>query len=95
MGNVRGFMDIPTWSFIAVLFSTMHMSNTPRPIVTSVMFYWNGDEWYSLGRQTATSDILQYKVPDNALFFLKNITKNRMYETPFIIERGAQQWFNY
>ena len=60
---------------------------------TYELFYWNGDGWRSSGRQTATSHILQYQVPDNALFFLKNITKNRMYERPFIIESGVQRWF--
>ena len=57
------------------------------------LFYWSGNEWCSLGRQTATSHLLQYEVPVNALYFLKNITKNRMYEMPFIIESGVQQWF--
>jgi len=57
------------------------------------LFYWNGNEWYSLGKKTADSDVLQYKVPFRALFFLKNVTKNRMYKTPFSIESGAQEWF--
>ena len=62
---------------------------------TYELFYWNWDEWRSLGKQKATSDILQYNVPNNALFYIKNITKNRMYDNPFFIESGAQQWFNY
>ena len=57
------------------------------------LIYWNGKEWHSLGQQTATSHILQFRAPANALFFLKNITKNRMYHTPFLIESGAQRWF--
>jgi hypothetical protein len=57
------------------------------------LFYWNGNEWYSLGSQTADSHILQYKVPFNALFYLKNVTKDRMHNNPFIVESGAQQWF--
>ena len=58
------------------------------------LFYWNGEEWHSLGRQTATSHILQYEAPANALFYLKNLTKNRMYKTPFVIENEVQQWFD-
>ena len=60
---------------------------------TYELLYWNGDKWRSLGRQKATSNILQYNVPDFALFYIKNITKNRMYTTPFIIESGTQHWF--
>jgi hypothetical protein len=58
------------------------------------LFYWDGNEWHSLGRQTATSQSLRYEVPVDALFFLKNITKNRMYKMPFTIENGTQQWFH-
>ena len=57
------------------------------------LFYWNWDKWSSLGRKTSTGRILQYDVPDNALLFLKNVTKNKMHRTPFTIEGGVQQWF--
>ena len=56
------------------------------------LFYWNGDKWQSLGEKTADSHVLQYEVPENALFILKNITKNRTNKTPFVIEGGVQQW---
>lgn len=56
------------------------------------LFYWNSREWQSLGQNTATSHILQYNAPSNALFFLKNVTKNRMYKKPFVIEGGTQHW---
>ena len=57
------------------------------------LFCWNGNEWHSMGKQTATTQILQYQAPVNALFFLKNVTKNRKHTMPFIIENGAQKWF--
>lgn len=57
------------------------------------LFYWNGNKWQSLGRKTADSHILQYETPANALLYLKNITKNRMYKTPFLMENGIQKWF--
>jgi len=59
----------------------------------SELFYWNGNEWQSLGKKMADSHILKYTAPANALFFLKNLTKNRMYNTPFVIESGVQHWF--
>ena len=55
------------------------------------LFYWNWDKWQSLGRQTADSHTLQYKIPFNALLYLRNVTKNRMSKAPFILERGKQQ----
>ncbi|MDR2038949.1 MAG: discoidin domain-containing protein [Bacteroidales bacterium] len=57
------------------------------------LFFWNGDEWHSLGRKTADSHILQYEVPDNALLTIKNITKGKMYAMPFYIEDDIQKWF--
>lgn len=57
------------------------------------LFYWNGNEWHSLGKKTADSDVLEYEAPLFALFYLKNVTKNKMYKTPFSIESGAQEWF--
>ena len=58
------------------------------------LFYWNWNEWQSLGRKTAESRVLQYKVPDRALLYIKNVTINRMHNTPFYIESGVQRWFH-
>ena len=55
------------------------------------LFYWDENEWRSLGRKTADSHLLQYDIPVNALFILKNITKDRT--SPFVIENGVQKWF--
>jgi hypothetical protein len=57
------------------------------------LFFWNGNEYQSLGRKTADSHILQYEVPNTSLLILKNVTINRMGNKPFTIENGAQQWF--
>jgi hypothetical protein len=54
---------------------------------------WNKNKWQSLGRKTADSHILQYETPANALLYLKNITIDRMYRTPFTMEDGMQKWF--
>jgi hypothetical protein len=56
------------------------------------LFYWNENEWQSLGRKRADSHILQYQVPEFALIYLKNITKNKMHDRPFFMEY-TQQWF--
>ena len=57
------------------------------------LFYWNENEWQSLGKKTADSHVLQYNVPDRALLYLKNVSKNRMHNAPFSIEGGVQKWF--
>jgi len=55
------------------------------------LFYWNNDNWQSLGRQTANSHVLEYDVPENALLIIKNITKNRTLR-PFIMKKGKESW---
>jgi len=57
------------------------------------LFYWNGNEWHSLGKQIAQSQILQCEAPENALFILQNVTKNIIHTNPFIFENGVQKWF--
>ena len=59
------------------------------------LFYWNGSEWQSLGKKTADSHLLAYKAPANALYFLKNVTNNRIFRSPFVIEDNVQRWFCY
>ena len=59
---------------------------------TYELFYWNG-EWKSLGRKKTEGDSLIYdKVPENALLWLRNLTKGRE-ERPFTYENGRQIWW--
>ncbi|WP_334167442.1 transglutaminase-like domain-containing protein [Phocaeicola paurosaccharolyticus] len=41
------------------------------------LFYWNDNNWESLGRQTGKSDSLLYTVPKNALYYLRNYTTGK------------------
>ena len=54
-------------------------------------FYWDG-RWQSLGRKTADSHYIKYEAPSNALLLVRNITANRIYRRPCIIENGIQTW---
>lgn len=55
------------------------------------LFYWNDTNWESLGRQVAKEDSLKYQIPSNALFYLKNMTKNKGGRI-FLIQDGMQKW---
>jgi hypothetical protein len=55
------------------------------------LFYWDGENWKSLGEKKATIEPLQYQVPANALFFIKNNTTKKT-GMLFIIQNGVQKW---
>ena len=58
------------------------------------LFYWDNNQWNSLGEQTGTSkQYLEYtKTPLNALFWLRNLTKGKE-ERIFTYENGEQVWW--
>ncbi len=58
------------------------------------LFYWDNNQWNSLGTQTGTSkQYLEYtNAPNNALFWLRNLTKGRE-ERIFTYENGKQIWW--
>lgn len=59
---------------------------------TYELFYWD-NRWISLGRQTADCESLTYDhVPDNALLYLRNLTKG-IEERPFTYENNHQIWW--
>ena len=53
--------------------------NFVRPGETYELFYQDGaNGWVSLGRRVAAGEVLEYdEVPDNALLWLRNLTKGR------------------
>lgn len=53
------------------------------------LFYWNHNGWVSLGKKTARSDSLVYKVPANSLLYLKNHTHGKD-ERIFEYKNGKQ-----
>ena len=56
------------------------------------LLYYN-NEWISLGRQTASSTVLEYTdVPEGALLLLKNHTEGSE-ERIFTYEDGKQVWW--
>lgn len=55
------------------------------------LFYWDKD-WVSLRKQQAKDTILYFdKIPQNALFLLKNITKGGQEEHVFVINKNKRQ----
>lgn len=56
------------------------------------VFYWD-NKWISLGKQTATSNVLVYKnVPSNCLYFIRNLSGG-VEERIFTYEDGKQIWW--
>ena len=58
------------------------------------LFYWDNNQWNSLGKQTGTSkQYLEYtNAPLNSLFWLRNLTKGKE-ERIFTYENGEQVWW--
>lgn len=73
-----------------IVFSPRNDDNYIWPGDVYELFYHDGvNGWQSLGRQTATGHELKCRVPYNALFWLRNLTKGRE-EQVFIIRNGKQ-----
>ena len=63
----------------AAVLTPRNDDNFVRPGETYELFYQDGaNGWVSLGRQVAAGEVLEYdEVPDNALLWLRNLTKGR------------------
>ena len=73
-----------------IVFSPRNDDNYIWPGDEYELFYQDGiNGWKSLGIQTATRRELEYRVPDNALLWLRNRTKGRE-EQVFIYKEGRQ-----
>ena len=73
-----------------IVFSPRNDDNYIWPGDEYELFYQDGiNGWKSIGIQTATRRELEYRVPDNALLWLRNRTKGRE-EQVFIYKEGRQ-----
>jgi len=59
------------------------------------LFYWEGNDWQSLGEQTAIGHTLQYEAPANALFMLENVSLKKANSKLFYVDDGGQRWVRY
>jgi hypothetical protein len=64
--------------------------NTVEPGDDYELVYWD-NEWISLGVQKANKYYLKYTAPENALLWLRNLTKGNE-ERIFTYENGKQVW---
>lgn len=58
------------------------------------LLYWNENKWENAGLQVAEYNFLQYNIPPNRLYLLKNLSKGKE-ESPFTINDQGQQKFLY
>lgn len=59
---------------------------------TCELFYWNGTEWQSLGEQVARDACLSFRVPGNALFYLRTVGEPTGNASVFAMENDKQKW---
>ncbi|GHV65413.1 hypothetical protein FACS1894199_06040 [Bacteroidia bacterium] len=58
------------------------------------LFYWQGNDWKSLGQQQGNDYELHYTVPSNALFYLKDMsTTGGNTKHVFTVSEGKIKWF--
>ena len=74
-----------------ITFAPRNDDNAIYPGNEYELFYWD-TQWVSLGKQIATEYYLEYSVPSNALFWLKNLTRGHE-ERPFTIKNNKQIWW--
>lgn len=55
------------------------------------LFYNDGRNWISLGRQRANSNVLFFNAPDNAVLWLRNLSRGKE-ENVFIYKNNAQKF---
>ena len=55
------------------------------------LFYWDGRQWCSLGKQTASNHQLHYRAPSSALLFMRNTTLEKNGRC-FFMQNEIQKW---
>ena len=106
-GDILSFFDSgkvnePTWTgmdfgkrteITKIRYMPRNDDNTIAVDQIYELFYWGEKGWISLGKQTATEQVLYYRnAPTNALFLLRNLSKGKE-ERIFTYENGKQVWW--
>jgi hypothetical protein len=60
--------------------------------VSYELYYWNDRRWQFYEKQTATSHTLTFRVPANALFYLRNATTDKSGKW-FALNKNDEQWW--
>jgi hypothetical protein len=75
-----------------IRFQSRNDDNHIRPGDSYELFYWDKN-WRSLGMQTAADTLLTYhKVPENSIFWLRNLSRGRE-ENVFVMDKSGKQVF--
>jgi hypothetical protein len=59
---------------------------------TCELLYWNGTGWQSLGKQTAEDACLSFRMPGNALFYIRTVGKTSDNASVFVMENDMPKW---
>jgi hypothetical protein len=56
------------------------------------LLYWNGIDWQSLGKQHADDLFLSFRIPDNALFYIRPVNEKWDILSVFAVRGREQEW---
>lgn len=56
------------------------------------LYYWNGDDWKVWEKKHAEQNFLQFQVPQNAIFYLRDMTNDAESNRYFMVKDGKQVW---
>jgi hypothetical protein len=93
IGNMQ-FFEPDMDSFRQHVFYESGIGDTEKVITgtTYELLYWSGTEWLSLGKQTAKDASLFFRIPDNALLYLRTIDETDNNFSVFSIRDNKQNW---
>jgi hypothetical protein len=93
IGNMQ-FFEPDTASFRQHTFYESGMEDQAKILTGTVyeLSYWNGDDWQSLGKQTAKDASVSFRVPDNALLYLQATDRKNDNFPIFSIWNDRQRW---
>jgi hypothetical protein len=61
---------------------------------TYELFCWENNRWNSKGAQVGANQGIQYeRVPEGALYLLRNLSAKKLDERIFTYENGKQRWW--
>ena len=75
-----------------LMYVPRNWDNFIRPGDQYELFYWDKQEWHSLGIEEAKSDCISFKAPRGSLLYLRDLTRGNQ-ERVFEYKDGKQVWW--
>jgi hypothetical protein len=86
-------LDFGEWQTVAeIRYFPRHDGNFIYEGHTYDLFIWKDRDWQVVEQQVATSHFLNFRIPANGLFYLKNVTTNKTGAWFTVDTNGKQRW---